>query len=127
MLVQSAGWGIAWRLFFSRFALVRELFGMNENEKDKKKEKSVKRVTANRSHSRSGLKQRHTEETSTPSSTNQVQSPSQDLLFVDDKPTHQTTLDGEEIEEFFSITTSAVKDAKKPKDAVLETFDPLNS
>ena len=120
--------------FFSRFALVRELFGVNENGKSSKKDKSVKRVTTNRNHLRSGLKQRHTQETSVVSpssqSINQLQSlttQNQDLLIVDDEPTHQNTLDGEEIEEFFSITNSAVQDAKKPKNAVLETFDPLNS
>ena len=107
---------------------------MNENGKSSKKDKSVKRVTTNRNHLRSGLKQRHTQETSVVSpssqSINQLQSlttQNQDLLIVDDEPTHQNTLDGEEIEEFFSITNSAVQDAKKPKNAVLETFDPLNS
>ena len=44
------------------------------------------------------------------------------------QPTATTsTLNGEEIEEFFSATNLAVKDIKKPKNAVLETFDPLNS
>ena len=133
-LFKSVGWGIAWRLFFSRFAIVRELFGMNENEKTSKKGIGTKRVTTNKNHLRSGLKQRHTQETSIVSpnsqSVDQLQTHgthNQDLMIIDDKPTHQTTLDGEEIEEFFSITNSAVKDAKKPKDAVLETFDPLNS
>jgi len=107
---------------------------MNENENTSKKGKIVKRVTTNKNHIRSGLKQRHTQETSVPSpssqSVDQLQTHStqnQDLLIVDDKPTHQSTLDGEEIEEFFSITNSAVKNTKKRKDAVLETFDPLNS
>lgn len=53
----------------------------------------------------------------------------QELLIVDEpQPTAATsTLNSEEIEEFFSITNANVKDVKKPKNAVLETFDPLNS
>lgn len=52
-----------------------------------------------------------------------------ELLIVDEaQPTTVTsTLNSEEIDEFFSITNTDVKDVKKPKNAVLETFDPLNS
>lgn len=129
------GWGIAWRIFFSRFALVRELFGLNEG--DNKKSLTEKKEFSNKHVPRDGLKQRRTKEASTPTSSKNhehgVDSGSsmenQELLIVDEpQPTTTTsTLNSEEIEEFFSVTNVQVKDIKKPKNAVLETFDPLNS
>ena len=131
----SVGWGIAWRIFFSRFALVRELFGLNES--DSKKSAAVKREFSNKHVPRNGLKQRRTKEISTltPSKSHEhgtdagSSMTNQGLLVVDEsQPAAATsTLNSEEIEEFFSITNTDVKDVKKPKNAVLETFDPLNN
>ena len=131
----SVGWGIAWRIFFSRFALVRELFGLNES--DSKKSAAVKREFSNKNVPRNGLKQRRTKETSTltPSKSYEQGTDAgssiinQEPLIVDESQPVATasTLNSEEIEEFFSITNTDVKDVKKPKNAVLETFDPLNS
>ena len=131
----SAGWGIAWRIFFSRFALVRELFGLNES--DSKKSAAVKREFSNKHVPRNGLKQRRTKETSTLTSSKSYEQGTdagssiinQEPLIVDESQpaAAASTLNSEEIEEFFSITNTDVKDVKKPKNAVLETFDPLNS
>ena len=109
---------------------MRELFGLNENDK---KSVTQKRELYNNLSPRNGLKQRRTKETSTTTlSKNYEHSKdmtSQELLIVDEpQPTATTsTLNSEEIEEFFSITNADVKDVKKPRNAVLETFDPLNS
>ena len=131
----SVGWGIAWRIFFSRFALVRELLGVNEN--DSKKSTAEKREFSNKHVPRNGLKQRRTKEASTltPSKSHErgtdagSSMTNQEPLMVDEsQPTAAiSTLNSEEIEEFFSITNTDVKDVKKPKNAVLETFDPLNN
>jgi len=131
------GWGIAWRIFFSRFALVRELFGLNENDKSKKNSKDKREFTSRHS-PRNGLKQRHTKKNSkTISSKNHEHSIdtvgqgssmiNHELMIVDEPQPRVGTLNSEEIDEFFSITNADVKDIKKPKNAVLETFDPLNS
>lgn len=130
----SVGWGIAWRIFFSRFALVRELFGLNES--DSKKSAAVKREFSNRHVPRNGLRQRRTKETSTLTPIKSYEqgtdggSSTEPLIVDESQPVAATsTLNSEEIEEFFSITNTYtdVKDVKKPKNAVLETFDPLNS
>lgn len=128
----SVGWGIAWRIFFSRFALVRELFGLNES--DSKKSAAVKREFSNRHVPRNGLRQRRTKETSTLTPIKSYEqgtdggSSTEPLIVDESQPVAATsTLNSEEIEEFFSITNTDVKDVKKPKNAVLETFDPLNS
>ena len=134
--IVPTGWGIAWRIFFSRFALVRELFGLNESD-NKKQVATRKEESSNRHMPRNGLKQRRTKETSTTTS-NKIHEHSVDTrssavneepLVVDEmQPTATTsTLNSEEIDEFFSITNTDVKDIKKPKNPVLETFDPLNS
>lgn len=92
----------------------------------------------NKYSTRDGLKQRRTKETSTVVLSDELNMESttqgnsvmlnQDLLIVDEsQPTASNILNSEEIDEFFSITNADVKDVKKPKNAVLETFDPLNS
>ena len=96
-----------------------------------------KEEISNRHMPRNGLKQRHTREAGTTTSNKKYEhgvdtrnsSASQEPLIIHKtQPTATTsTLNGEEIEEFFSVTNAAVKDVKKPKNAVLETFDPLNS
>ena len=113
---------------------MRELFGLNESNKTST---SGKREFSNRHVPRDGLKQRRTNDTNKVMSSKSHEhgidagssTTSQELLIVDKPLLTATTsmLDSEQIEEFFSITNTDVKDVKKPKDAVLETFDPLNS
>lgn len=113
---------------------MRELFGLNESDK---KSVTEKRGFSNRNTTRDGLKQRRTKEAATITSNKKHEHgidtgssmTSQEPLLVDEPQatTATSTLNSEEIEEFFSITNADVKDIKKPKNAVLETFDPLNS
>ena len=114
---------------------MRELFGLNET--NSKKSTSGKREFSNKHVLRGGLKQRHAKDTSKVMSSKSHKhgidpggsTTNQELLIVD-KPqlaAATNTLDSEQIEEFFSITNTNVKDVRKPQDAILETFDPLNS
>lgn len=115
---------------------MRELFGLNET--DNIKQVTTRKVeSSNRHPPRNGLKQRRTKETSTTTpnkihkhgvDTRNSSTSQEPLITYETQPTATTsTLDGEEIEEFFSVTNAAIKDVKKPKNTVLETFDPLNS